>query len=246
MAVTNRTQLIDYVLRRLGFPVIQINVSDDQVNDRVDDAIRFNIDYNYNMTEKKFLAIKISQTDLDNNYVTVPEDVLAITRILPFRTNNSSSSNFLFDLRYHITANALLNTYATGDISQFYITKQYIATMNDIFINQPMYEFRRYTDKLYFHFDATDKVQVDDYLVIECYTPIDVNSRFWDDRLLLDYATALVKKQWASNLSKYQSVQLPGGVTLNGTELYNQAVNEIEKIEQNIKDYSEPVPFFIG
>lgn len=247
MAITSRTQFAQYCLRKLGAPVINIEVADEQVEDRIDEAIAFMVDYNYNMMEKKYLAIKLTQTDIDNGFVNMPQDVLAVSKILPIRSSAASNStNFLFDLRYHLTANALLNTYATGDVSQFYITKQYISTINDIFTNQPDYEFRRFTDKLYFSFDASEKFVVDDFIVIECHTPIDSASRFWEDRMLQKYATALIKKQWATNISKFQNVELPGGVKLNGSELYNQAVAEIEKVEEETYSYSEPHPMIIG
>lgn len=246
MAITNRTEFKNYILRKLGFPVIQINVSEDQIQDRIDDAIQFNVDYSYNMIEKKFLSIKITQTDIDNNYVTVPEDVLAVQRLLPFRGVLGNSVNYLFNIEYHLTSSALMQMYSSGDVSQFYLTKQYLSTMNDIFNNQPMIEFRRYTDKVHFRFDGAQRLAPDDYIVLEVYTPIDSGSRFWEDRLLKEYATALLKKQWASNLSKYQQVELPGGVKLNGTELYNQAEREIIDCEEKIKAYSEPVEVVIG
>lgn len=245
--LSNRKALTDYCMRKLGYPVINIEVSDEQIQDRIDDAIEFNIDYNYNMIERKYLSIQLTQADIDNNYVTLPQEVLAVSKMLPVRsTNAASSSAYLFDMKYHLTANALINTYASGDVSQFYITKQYISTVNDIFTNQPMYEFRRYSDKLYFQFDSADKLIEGDYIVVECHTPIGEDTRFWNDRLLRDYATSLIKRQWASNISKYQLVQLPGGITLNGSELYNQAINEIGKLEEDIKNYSEPIPFIIG
>lgn len=246
MPITNRQQFTEYVLRKLGFPVIQINVSEEQVNDRIDDAIQYNVDWNYNMVERKFLAIKVTQTDIDNNYVTVPEDVLAVQKLLPFRGVLGNSVNYLYNVEYHLTSSALLQMYSSGDASQFYLTKQYLSTMNDIFNNQPMYEFRRYTDKVHFRFSGENRLAPDDYLVLEVYTPISTSSRFWEDRLLKEYATALVKKQWASNLSKYQEVMLPGGVKLNGTELYNQADREVMDCEQKIKLYSEPVDVVIG
>lgn len=246
MSIANRQEFTEYILRRLGYPVIQINVSEEQINDRIDDAIQFNIDWNYNMVERKFLAIQITQTDIDNNYITVPEDVLAVQKILPFRGVLGNSVNYLYNVEYHLTSSALMQMYSSGDASQFYLTKQYLSTMNDIFNNQPMYEFRRYTDKVHFRFDANQRLAVDDYVVLEVYTPIDVNSRFWDDRLLKEYATSLVKKQWATNLSKYQEVTLPGGVKLNGSDLYNQAEREIIDCEEKIKQYSEPVDVVIG
>jgi hypothetical protein len=245
--LSNRKSLIDYCLRKLGYPVITIQVSDEQISDRIDDAIEYNIDYNYNMVERKYLSIRITQSDIDNNSVTVPEEIIAITRLLPIRTNNPQSiATYLFDINYHVTAQAMSTTYASGDLSQFYLTKQYISTINDVFSNQPMYEFRRYTDRVDFLFSAKDEMAEGDYIVIECHTPIGEDSRFWNDRLLRDYATALIKRQWASNISKYQNIQLPGGVMLNGTELYNQATEEIRKLEQDIQDYSEPIGVIIG
>lgn len=247
-SVTTRAQFKDYCLRRLGYPVINIEVSDDQVEDRIDDAVRFMVVYNYDMMERKYLAIQLTQQDLDNGYVTMPEEVLSVTQILPIRSNGNSngSSGYLFDIQYHLTANSLLQTIGTGDISQYYLTKQYIATIQDMLNPIPSFDFRRFTDRLYFHFNADDRFDVDDFLVVECHTPIDQTARFWSDHHLMNYATALIKRQWASNLHKYKEVQLTGGVKLNATELYQQAQDEINFYEQDPHGLSEPVPMMIG
>ncbi len=239
--LSNRQQLKDYCLRRLGFPVIDINVSEEQVQDRIDDAIEFFIDYGYNLTEKKYLPIQITQTDIDNNYITVPEELLSVTRILPLRNSSLTSTNYLFDIEYQITARDLLNTVGTGDVSQYYISKQHIATIQDIFTARSQHEFRRYTDKLYFKFDADERLDVDDYIVLECHTPIDQTSRFWNDRNLRNYATALIGRQWGQNLSKFQEVQLPGGMKLNGDRIVELHQKDIDKMETDaIYQYSEP------
>lgn len=245
--LSNREDLKNYMLRKLGSPVIDINVSEEQIQDRIDDAIEFFIDYGYNLTEKKYLPIKITQTDINNNYITVPQELLSVTRILPLRNPSLTSTNYLFDIEYQITARDLLNTVGTGDVSQYYISKQHIATIQDIFTARPQHEFRRYTDKLYFKFDAESRLFVDDFIVLECHTPIDQTSRFWNERNLRNYATALLKYQWGANLSKFENVQLPGGVILNAKRIMDEARIEIDKMEQDaIYQYSEPVESIIA
>lgn len=245
--VTTRAQLKDYILRKLGSPVITINVADVQIEDRIDDALDFFIDYGYNYQETKYLPIKIHQVDIDNGYITVPQELLAVTRILPLRNQSISSTNFLFDIQYHLTANDLLNTVGTGDVSSYYITKQHLATITDLFNARSQHEFRRYTDKLYFKFNAQQRIDPEDFIVLECTTPIDKNSRIWGDRLLRNYATALVKKQWGMNLSKFEEIKLPGGFVLNGSKIVADAQAEIDLIEtDSVYKYSEPVGPEIG
>ena len=244
--LVSRDDLKNYCLRKLGFPVIDINVSEEQVQDRIDDAIEFFVEYGYNLQEKKYLSIKITQIDITNNYITVPQEILAVTRILPLKNNSISSTNFLFDVQYQITARDLLSTIGTGDVSQYYISKQHIATIQDIFTARPQHEFRRYTDKVYFKFDAQDRLNVDDYIVLECHVPIS-GTRWYNDRLLRNYATALIKRQWASNISKFENVQLPGGLVLSGKRMMDESQIEIDKIETDaVFQYSEPVESIIG
>lgn len=240
--LATRDDLTQYCLRALGSPVIDINVSEEQIQDRIDDAIEFFVEYGYNLQEKKYLSIKLTQLDIDNNYITVPEELLSVTRILPLRNVSLTSTNYLFDFEYQITAKDLLNTAGTGDVSQYYISKQHIATIQDIFTARPQHEFRRYTDKLYFKFDASQRLFIDDYIVLECHTAIDQASRFWNDRLLRNYATQLIKLQWGQNLSKFENVQLPGGVVLNAKRITEEARIQIDKIELDaVYQYSEGV-----
>lgn len=245
--VSSRKQLTEYILRSLGYPIIKIEVEEQQLDDRIQDAIDFMVDYNYNLQEKKYLPIKITKSIIDNGYINVPEEILAVSRILPISNPNINNSNYLFDVQYHLTANDILRSMGTGDISSYYITKQHLATVQDLFNAKAQHEFRRYTDKVYFKFNAEQRLAVNDFIILECTTPIDSTSRFYGDRNLRKYAIALVKRQWASNISKYQNVQLPGGITLNGSELFNQAQIEIDKMENdpNIL-YSEPLSFEVG
>lgn len=244
--LSSREQLKDYCLRKLGHPVISIELDNQQIEDRIDDAIEYMQDYNFNLMEKKYLAYKITALDVTNGYITVPEEILAVSRILPLFNGTMSSSNYLFNLQYHITANELLATIATGDASQYFIVRQHVATLQDLFNARPMHEFRRYTDKLYFLFDATTKLAENDYIILECHTPIESASRFYNDRFLRNYCTALMKRQWGINLSKYNEVQLPGGVKLNGWQIVDDADKEIAEIEASVDKYQEPLGFFLG
>jgi len=245
--LSNRETLKQYCLRKLGAPVIDINVSEEQIQDRIDDAIEFFIEYGFNLIEKKYLSIKITQLDITNNYITVPQELLSVTRILPLRNPSLTSTSYLFDVEYQLQANDVLRTAGTGDVSQFYISKQHIATVQDIFTARPQHEFRRYTDKLYFKFDASVRLFVDDFIVLECHTPIDQTSRFWNDRNLRNYATALIGRQWGINLSKFQEVQLPGGMKLNGDRIVELHQREIDKMELDpVYQYSEPVESIIA
>jgi hypothetical protein len=245
--ITTRAGLKAYCLEKLGQPVSVINVTDDQVEARIDDAVEFMAEYNYNIQEKKYIAVKITQTDLDNNYITLDEDILAVARILPLRSGGSGYGSYLFDIEYHLTAKDLINTIGTGDVSAYYITKQHIATIQDLFNTKTQHEFRRYTDRLHFTFDGEQRLAVDDYIVLEAYTILEDNTRFWNDRFLRNYATLLIQRQWGMNLMKFDEVELPGGVKLNGTKIYKDAQEQITLMEEDaIYKYSEPLSFFVG
>ena len=244
---STRNELKDYCLRKLGSPVSEINVTDEQLEDRIDDAIQFMIDYNFNLQEQKYISIKITQLDLNNNYITLPQECLAVTRILPFRNSGTGFGSFLFDIQYHLTANDLINTVGTGDVSAYYITKQHIATIQDLFNAKSQHEFRRFTNKVYFKFDADQRLAVNDYIVLECYVAIDSSSKFYGDKFFREYAELLIMRQWGQNLFKFDEVELPGGIKLNGTQILETAQKRITLMEEDaIFKYSEPLSFFIG
>ena len=244
---TTRQELKDYCLRKLGSPVSEINITDEQLEDRIDDAIQFMVDYNFNLQEQKYISVQITQQILTDGFITLSTDVLAVSRILPIRSGGSQYGSFLFDIQYHLTANDLINTVGSGDVSAYYITKQHIATIQDLFNVKSQHEFRRFTGKLYFKFDASQRLSVNDFIVLECYVPIDTTSKFYGDKFLREYAELLMARQWGQNLLKFQNTELPGGIKLNGTQIYENAQKRIEKMEEDaIFKYSEPLSFFLG
>ena len=245
-SVTSREQLRDYCLRRLGFPVIEINVDDDQVEDRLDDAFQFYRDYHYDAIEKVYLKHLITQTDLDNRYIDVPDYIIGVTGILPF-TNKATGTN-LFSLQYQILINDLYSLMST-DLIYYYEVKRHIELISFLLSGQKSVRFSRHTNRLYIDMNWGEGVAAGDYIILEATRILDPETYtdVYNDRFLKMYATALIKRQWGENIKKFGGIQLPGGVILNGKETYDEAVDELQKIEAQMQSmYELPVDFMIG
>ena len=316
MSINTRQQFKDYCLRRLGWPVIEINVDDDQVDDRIDDALSFWRDYHYDGTEKLFMKHRISQEDIDRKWIYCPDPVIFVTGVFPFDQSNSSIN--MFDLRYQLRLHDLYDFTSVSYVS-YEITMQHIRTLNLLFSGTPQFRFNRKQNKMFLDIDWARDVEAGEYVIIECYralqpdnialsgtvsliqgnkTVIGTNTKFdqelveydfvnfgdkslqvdkiispteirlmyeptatesnvsmtvtgtsdvWNDRFLKQYATAKVKEQWGSNLQKFGGIQLPGGVTLNGKEIFDEAVLEIKELENEMQDkYSLPVDWYMN
>jgi hypothetical protein len=234
-----------YCLRRVGAPVIDINVDDDQVEDRIDEALTFFWDYHFEGAEKTYYKYQITQTDIDNKYITLPSNIIGAVNIFP--VGESLSSNNLFNIRYQITLNDLYDLTATTMVP-YYLAMQHIQFLEQLLVGQQPLRFNRYTNIL--HLDmAWDITFPGQYLIVEAYQVIDptVYAGVWGDRWLGRYATALIKRQWGDNLTKYTAVNLPGGNKFNADKIRNDAQKEVEMLEQEmIKTWSLPVSDLIG
>jgi hypothetical protein len=301
---TSREEFKQYCLRRLGHPVIQINVDDDQVDDRIDDALAFYADYHYDGTEKIFMKHMITQDDIDRRWIYCPDAVNFVTGIIPFDQSNSSIN--MFDLRYQLRLHDLYDFTSVSYVS-YEITMQHIRTLNLLFSGTPQFRFNRNQNRLFLDIDWSGDLHAGDYVVIECYrklipdvvtltgtvtgnttsnTIIGYGTKFdqeilendvivlsdgqevqvrrintatqllvinnltsavsnvsisktgitdvWNDRFLKQYATAKIKYQWGSNLSKFAGIQMPGGVTFDGPRIMQEAHEEILKMEEDM------------
>jgi hypothetical protein len=273
--VTSRQELKDWCLRKLGWPVIEINVDDDQVDDRIDEAFSFYFDYHYDAVERLFYGHQITQTDIDNGYIEVPDSLIHITRVLPMGGSmgagmfypmgdpslawNSTSSNPLQGMGANASNGVPMRTVedhggaGSGGMSNkvsFYLAMQSIEEFSQIFVvGEPPMRFSRHTNRVYLDLEWATKMQVDGYLVAEGWASLDpeVYTDVYNDRWLKSYATQLIKQQWGANLIKYSGVQLPGGVTFDGDKLYEQASAAIEKLEEEMQlKYELPVDFYMG
>jgi hypothetical protein len=249
---TSRSELKDYALRKLGFPVIEINVDDDQLDDRIDDALTMYQQFHYDAVEKTYLKHQVTDENKENGYIPIPNSVIGVTRMFPVSTdsvNSNAAGNFnMFDLTYQLRLNELYD-FTSADYVYYALAKQHIRTLDLLFLGEQPVRFNRHNDKLYIDMKWNNRVMTGSYLIIECYQILDPDSsaEVWSDNWLKKYTTALFKKQWGENLKKFAGVQLPGGITLNGQQIWNEAVEEIEHLEKLIRDtYEEPPQFEIG
>lgn len=244
---TSREELKDYCLRRLGFPVIDINVSEDQLQDRIDEAIAFWSDYHYDAVKKVYWVKGITAQDVANRYFSVPESIIGITRIFPL-VNTFNQTN-MWDLRYQLRLNELWD-FTSASYINYTMTMQHLRTLELLFTGEVPIRFNRHENRLYIDFGwGTGQAPEGQIVVSEGYEIIDASqfTDVWNDRWLLRYTTCLFKRQWGENLRKYGNISLPGGIVLNGETLYQDAIREIDELEKDIENgYSLPPEFLMG
>jgi len=249
MAVPNsRTTLIDYCLRALGAPVIEINVDDDQLSDRVDEALQFYQHYHADAIEKVFLKHQVTQNDIDNGYLTLNSLVTEVIRVFPIR--DTISSNNLFDIKYQMHLNDMFSLGYMGSLLEYSMAQEYLQTL-DILIDSDskFIQFDKHRNRLEIYMKWGDEVSVGDYLVVEAYRIIDPDTftEVYNDYYLKKYLTALIKRQWGANLLKFEGMQMPGGVTFNGRQLFDDANEELQRLEEEVRlNWEEPVDFYTG
>ena len=245
---TTRQQLKEHALRRLGAPVIDINVDDSQLEDRLDDALQFFADYHYDGAEKLFLTHEITAADQTNGYVdisAIDDSVLAVSNVFTFSTRTSN----MFDLQYQLALNDWYGWHNAGTMANYAIIRQNMALVQQMLDPAKSFRFTRSTMRLYLDMHWTDEVDEGDYLAFEVWATIDPEqfNKVYQDRLLKEYVTALFKRQWGANLSKFQDIQLPGGVSFNGQHIFDQATEQVQKIEEEMQlKFEEPPGFIVG
>ena len=242
---TSRSEFKAYCLRKLGAPVIEINVDDDQVEDRIDEALKYYWDYHFDGTERIYYKHQVTANNISQGYITLPENIIGAVRI--FDVSGSMVTNNIFDIRYQIALNDMY-TLTSVSMVPYYMAFQHIQLLEQLLVGQQPIRYNRHNDKLYVDMNW-DKVHEGSYLIVEAYQILDPDeyTDAWSDRWLTRYATALIKKQWGSNLTKFIGMQLPGGVQFNGDRIYNDAVAEIEQMEKDMSSsYSLPAFDLIG
>lgn len=323
MALSTRQGLIDYCLRRLGFPVIEINVDEDQISDRIDDALQFWYEYHFDGRQKIFIEHQITGDtvtlasilanqfvvgdtitggtsgattvikeitgastfstedtkgtfvagetvtgsvsganatlhattpytagDMGNKYIPVGDGVLSITRMFNFggaATNNTRDGQ-LFDLMYQFRQNDLYNLLG-ADMIYYTVVQSHLSTLEQLLVNQRQIRFNRKQNRVFVDTDWDITFNPGDYVVFEAYSIVDPTefSEVYDDMFLKKYATALIKRQWGENMKKFGGIQLPGGVTLNGDKIFEEAITEIDQIERDMQlKYELPPTFMVG
>jgi hypothetical protein len=276
---STRQELIDYCLRKLGAPVLEINVDDDQIDDLVDDALQYFNERHFDGVERMYMKYKITQADIDrckaknttgvgivtttasatisgygttsfnwyetSNFIQVPDSVIGIERIFKFDTSSISSG--MWSIKYQLFLNDLYY-FNSVELLQYAMVKSYLEDIDFLLSPDKQVRFNKRQNRLYIDIDWGAQA-AGNFLVLECYRALDPTdfSKVWNDSFIKKYLTALIKKQWGQNLIKFQGVKLPGGIELNGRQIYEDAIRELEDIKSVMSTEYELPPYdFIG
>lgn len=249
---TTKDEFKEYCLRRLGKPVITINVEEEQLDDRISDALEYWNEYDYDGVEKIYRRHEITATDINNGYVTIPSNFIGVTRIFPLTGNKVTGNMFSAKYQFHLNQVPHLFAGATGTqpMAKYASTRSYLSMVEFLLEGEKSVRFVRHKGILRLDMDWSEMLEAGDWILIEAYRKLeggDDSTSVWSDIFLQRYATALIKRQWGINLKKFEGVQLPGGTTFNGTQIYQEAMEEINKLEEEVHDrWSRPPDFFVG
>jgi hypothetical protein len=317
---STRQGLIDYCLRELGHPVVEINVDDDQVSDRIDQALQYYQDYHYDGVERLYLKQQVTATritlgtsnasdfalgttvtgsssgayatvcselnttsngttllvkgstgtwttgetivgangttstvasvslgNVDKQYFELDDSIIGVRRVLPFSAVNTGQS-YMWDIRYQMRLNDMFDLLSTS-IIYYEQVKSHLALIDQLLVGSKSFRFQRHQNRLFLDMSWNTDVSVGEFVIVECYKILDPNTwtDVYNDRFLKRYSTALIKKQWGNNLKKFEGIQMPGGITLNGQKIYEEAMAEIEYLENEAQStYVEPPDFMVG
>lgn len=318
---STRQELVDYCLRQLGHPVVEVNVDDDQVQDRIDEALQYYQDYHYDGVERVYLQQQVTasrvtltssvaatfslgeevvgqtsgirvtvanelrttstgatllvkgmetafttgetivgvnsgisavvastvQGVVDKKYLEVSDAVIGVVRILPFSAV-STGEGYMFDVRYQLRLNDMFDLLSTSLI-YYQQVKQHLSMIDQILVGSKSFRYQRHQNHIFVDMNWSTEVTIGEFMIVEAYRILDPNTwtAVYNDRFLKRYTTALIKRQWGINLKKFEGIQMPGGVTLNGQKIYDEAVTEIDQLENEAQStYVEPPNFMVG
>lgn len=242
---TTRAGFKDWCLRELGHPVLQVNVTEEQAYDRIDQALRFWMDYTYDGTHRVFYKTQVTDEDKTNRYITVPENIIGAISV--FNPTSYSSTDTLFNVRWQLAMNDLYSM--TGiDLVPYYTSMYKFTVIEQVLIGQKPLRYNRHMDRVYIDMDW-QQVPTGGDLIIEAYQVIDpdVYPDVWSDVWLQKYACALIQRQWGNNLRKFQALPLPGGIRYNGQQIYEEGDAEAKRLEDlMIHQLASPIQDLIG
>ena len=281
---STRQDLIDYSLRKLGAPVLEINLDDDQIDDMVDDALQYFNERHFDGVEEMFLKHQFTQDEIDrgkatsnstssitagivtttgtstsisgygtttssfvenSNFIQVPDSVIGVEKI--FKFDSSSISGGMFSIKYQLFLNDLYY-FNSVELLQYSMVKSYLEDIDFLLTPERQIRFNKKQNRLYLDLDW-NSIKEGDFIVIDCLRILDPNdfTKVYNDMFLKMYLAALMKRQWGQNLIKFRGVKLPGGLELNGREIYEDGQRDLEFALTKLKEEYELPPLdFIG
>jgi hypothetical protein len=256
MYSTNREELIDYCLRALGHPVVEVNIDEEQLDDRIDEALQWFREFHPDGSKRYYLKHQLTQTDIDNQTVDLADnlDISAVVRMVPMTFNNAHSGWFsdAWQVMAHTITDFTSSSGVMGDLAYYEQMQQNLSMLDMKLGGIPQITFDRQYNRINLHISKTN-LKVDDYVLFEVYairnpdsTVAEYNS-LWNHRFLKEYTTAVIKRQWGTNLIKFDGMTLPGGVTVNARQIYEDAIQDIEKMMERFRNEEDEGPiFFVG
>lgn len=225
-----------YCLRQLGYPVLEINVAEEQLDDLIDDALQFYRDYHYDGTEHTYLKHEVTQQDIDNKYIPIAENVIGVINLFPL---GSLMGSGMFNVKYQWALNNIhsLSSGFNSSLSHYTMNMEKFAMFEEIFTGKQLFRFNRNKNRLYIDDTwGSGGLIVGSYIVAETYVYLDPNTytEVWNDWWLKKYGTQLFKRAWGTNLKKFQGLQMPGGLQFDGQTIFNEAEEEIKRLESEV------------
>jgi len=273
---SSRQELIDYCLRKLGAPVLEINVAEEQIEDLVDDALQLFQERHFDGVYQTYLKYKVTQEDINrgkagqdsvdagieftsvttnivgtattfnyfenSNYLQMPPNVIGVNKIFTFDGTNTIT-NSMFSVKYQLFLNDIYY-WGSTELLSYAMVKTYLEDLDFLLNTQKQIRFNKRQDRLYLDIDWSS-LTTNQYFVIDCYSTLDPNdySKVWNDSFIKPYLTSLIKKQWGQNMMKFTGVKLPGGVELNGRQMYDDAQKEIDVLMEKMSNTYELPPY---
>ena len=241
---TSRDTFKEFCLRQAGFPVIEINISDEQIEDCVDMAMSLYIDYHYDATEMTYYKHQLTQQDKDNKYITLPDNVIGAVKIFPINSflGGNQYAEILTNAQYQV-AFELLYSHGSSNLVPYFMARQELQLIEEILAPETPIRFNRHKNQL--HIDARSfKLIVGQFIIVQAYQVIDpeIYQDVWKDRWLINYCTALIEHLFGKTLTKFTGMVLPGGIQFNGQSILERAKQDIEDLERKLKNnYTLPV-----
>lgn len=243
----SRQELADYCLRALGAPVVEINIDDDQLGDRIDEAFQFYREYHSDATIRRYRKHQVTATDVTNEYIDIPETFIHVSRVLPFQVTGGAGD---FNVEYQIMLNDIYDLRGPNSVLHYAMSQQHLALVDTLFDGKDQtVRFNRHMNRLFIETRWGTDVKAGEFIIVEGYETVDpaTFTDVYNDIFLKKYLTALIKRQWGTNLKKFGGLQLPGGVEINGQQIYDEANEEIKEIEEQMQSRYEMPPLdFMG
>lgn len=239
--IKTKTEFGQYCLRKLGSPVINIEIDEQQIDDRIDEALQVYAERHFDATEEQWVHYQVTQDDIDNGYITVPSDILSVVSVTPANVFAGFSSGGMFSYQYQIMAYEL-SPWQPFDSLDYYIKMLSVEETRQMVNVSSRFRWSRHESKVTLY----KGLRAGENLLLRVYRILDPDA-VWNDRWLKQYATALLKQQWGNNVGKFAEVTLLGGVTINGERLLAESAQELERLEEQLQnDLSEPTGFIFG